>query len=425
MRLQRFAPAAVTLACLAVCAGAQAQDSGFRFSGFGTVGAVHTNNSDVEFVTPGQPGDGATDAGFKFSPDTKIGAQADYKLNSVLSATAQVLTKENGKGNWNPSLEWAFLKAQFTPSLSARVGRMGSPFFIISDFRDVNYANLWVRPPLEVYGQVPISNFNGADLTYKTDIGSTTLTGTIFAGPSRSYYEQSKVKLNNQMGFNTTAEIGGNLTLRLGYSRSRLTLESDRLPAVSAAYRALAPAAVSAGLSSSDLTYFADQIATQDARASFIGLGATWDYNNWIVSGEFTKRRTDSYVPDTTGWYTSVGYRVGKFTPFAYVSRLKTDDQPRNPIPANATSVLGATVTGQMRTASAYGSAILENANIAQKSVAVGVRWDAFKSAALKAQLESIKPDSATGLLYAAPTSTANVRDKTINVFSLSVDFVF
>jgi len=421
MTLQRFAPAAIALACLATCASAQAEDSGLRLSGFGTIGAVRTSTDDVDFVTPGQPGDGATKAGFSFSPDTKLGVQADYRVNSMFSATLQVLTKENGKGNWNPSPEWAFVKAQITPSISARVGRMGAPFFMISDFRDVNYANLWVRPPLEVYGQVPINNFDGADLSYKTDIGSTTLTSTVFAGPSIAYYEQSKIKLSNQVGFNTTAEIGGNLTVRLGYARSKLSIDSDRLPAVSAAYRALAPAAIAGGLSSSDLLYFADQVATQKARSSFLGLGATWDQGDWILSGEFTKRRTDSYVSDTTGWYASVGYRVGKFTPFVYLSRTQIDSQPANPIPANV-SAGGYTVA--MRTASAYGSAILDNGNIAQKSAALGVRWDAFKNTAIKAQVESIKPDSPTGLMLAS-TSTANVRGKRINVLSLSVDFVF
>lgn len=421
MTLQRFAPAAIALACLATCASAQAEDSGLRLSGFGTIGAVRTSTDDVDFVTPGQPGDGATKAGFSFSPDTKLGVQADYRVNSMFSATLQVLTKENGKGNWNPSPEWAFVKAQITPSISARVGRMGAPFFMISDFRDVNYANLWVRPPLEVYGQVPINNFDGADLSYKTDIGSTTLTSTVFAGPSIAYYEQSKIKLSNQVGFNTTAEIGGNLTVRLGYARSKLSIDSDQLPAVSAAYRALAPAAIAGGLSSNDLLYFADQIATQKARSSFLGLGATWDQGDWILSGEFTKRRSDSYVPDTTGWYASVGYRVGKFTPFAYLSRTQIDSQPANPIPANV-SAGGYTVS--MRTASAYGTAILDSGNIAQKSVALGVRWDAFKNTAIKAQVESLKPESSTGLMYDS-TSTANVRDKRINVLSLSVDFVF
>ncbi|WP_374592476.1 porin [Aquabacterium sp.] len=421
MTLQRFAPAALAVACLAVCAGAQAQDSGFRFSGFGTVGLAHTNSHDVEFLTPGQPGDGATSTGFDFSPDTKLGVQTDYKINQMLSATAQVLSKENGKGNWNPSPEWLFVKAQLTPAVSARVGRMGTPFFMISDFRDVNYANLWVRPPLEVYGQVPITNFNGADLTYKTDIGDTTLTGTVFGGPSRSYYETSKVKLNDQFGFNATAELGGDLTFRLGYARSKLTFASSLTPQVSAAYAGLAPYASLVGLSASDLTYFANQLAADDARSSFLGFGATWDVRNWTFSGEFTKRRTDSYIPNTTGWYASAGYRFGKFTPFVYASEVKVDHQPSNPIPTNRTY---GGLTTSFLTASAYGTAVLNKANVAQKALAAGVRWDAFKNVAVKGQFEMIKPDSNTGLMYAA-TPTANVRDKTINVLSLSVDFVF
>lgn len=421
--LQRLPLAlAALLTCLSAHADVSFADGKGRLSGFGTIAASITDNDKVEFLTPGQPGHGATDAGFSFSPDTKIGVQADYRFNPMFSATLQVMTKENGKGNWNPSAEWAFIKAQVTPGLSARVGRMGAPFFMISDFRDVNYVNSWVRPPLEVYGQVPISNFDGADVSYRMDLGDTTLTSTLFVGPATAYNERNKLKLNNLMGLNTTAEIGGNLTLRLGYARGKLTINSDKLAAVSKAYRDLAPAAPLGGLQSADLLYFADQVATQSARSSFLGLGATWDEGNWIVSGEFTKRRSDSYVPDTTGWYASVGYRVGKFTPFVYAARTKVDSQPANPIPAN---VVAGPVTVNMRTASAYGSAVLDGGDVGQKSLAVGVRWDAFKNTAIKAQLESIKLDSPNGNFNPRAASGVNLDGKTVNVLSLAVDFVF
>ena len=42
----------------------------------------------------------------------------------------------------------------------------------MSDFRDVGYANTTVRPNLDVYGQVPVSYFDGADAAYQMDVGN-------------------------------------------------------------------------------------------------------------------------------------------------------------------------------------------------------------------------------------------------------------
>lgn len=430
MSLQRFAPAAIAAACLAVCASANASDA-LRISGFGTIGAVHTSNSEAQFVTPGQPGEGATNSGFKFNPDTKLGIQANYQINPMFSGTAQILTKENGQGNWNPSLEWAFVKAQITPEWSARAGRIGTPFFLISDFRDVGYANLWVRPPLEVYGQVPVSNFNGMDVTYQKDIGTTTVSATVFAGPSRAYVANSKVKLDNNYGLNTSAQFDNGLTLRFGYAQSKLSIESakldplisglDQLAAAGSAGGPLAGLFGFTGQSATAITDFSDQLNVNKKRASFIGVGASWDHGNWLVSGEYTKRKTNSYVADTTGWYASVGYRVGKFTPFIYASKLKTDRSPSNPI----TPLLAASYSGAAQL-SAGADTVLAGNDTAQKAIAIGTRWDVFSNVALKAQIESIRPESRQGLfLPVNSTVIPDLSHKTINVLSLSADFVF
>ena len=111
------------------CAQARADESAFRFSGFGTFGGVVTDASEAEFVTPGQPR-GAKKS-LDFGVDSRIGVQGSYQLNSMFSGTVQVISKYNGKGNYNPNVEWAFVKAQVTPSVGIRAGRIGAPFFMI------------------------------------------------------------------------------------------------------------------------------------------------------------------------------------------------------------------------------------------------------------------------------------------------------
>ncbi|MGM3021133.1 hypothetical protein ACS2UM_27095, partial [Bacillus cereus group sp. BC317] len=84
-------------------------------------------------------------------PDSKVAIQGTQTFTNTVSATAQIMTKYDAEGDYIPKFEWAFAKWQAMPGLNIRAGRMGAPYFMISDFRDVGYANTPVRPNLDVY----------------------------------------------------------------------------------------------------------------------------------------------------------------------------------------------------------------------------------------------------------------------------------
>ncbi|HET8870849.1 MAG TPA: hypothetical protein VFM48_10405, partial [Aquabacterium sp.] len=173
---------------------------------------------------------------------------------------------------------------------------------------------------------------------------------------------------------------------------------------------------------------------TQNKNVSFMGFGATYDQDNWIVSAEYTKRRSDNFVADTTGWYTNVGYRVGKFTPFVGLSRLSVNSynvthQPGQPTTGNAG------IDGLFSTLRAgLGESLQSFMNVeslAQHTYTIGSRWDVMPNVALKAQWDQIhKSAGQWGLFFTPdPTTTGaqsffNERRK-VNVLTLSMDVVF
>jgi hypothetical protein len=403
MRFQCGVVAAAALASLGTAACAQGQsDSIFSLSGFGTVGVVGTDKDGGEYVIPSQIR--GADKSWSGEVDSKLGVQLGAKFNNQFSATVQVLSKQNGKGSFTPGIEWAFAKWQATPGLAVRVGRMGGPFFAVSDFRDVGYANTWLRPPIDVYGQVPVSHFDGADVSWQTSVAGKTLTLQVIGGKSSSYVEGTKVEIDSLVGFNTTIELIDGLSLRLGHVTGKLSVRSASLNQLVGVLR------------QTPFVSVGDQLDPNDKRASFSGLGLTYDQGNWIVLAEYTKRKTQTFIPDTTGWYTTVGYRVGKFTPYATLSRLKTDDSNVN------NTIPGAVVLPGMQVPL---RAVVDGTTAAQstpqKTVAVGVRWDAMRNVAVKAQFDSIKT-TGTGQFYNADPGFVNKR---VNVYSLAVDFVF
>jgi len=240
--------------------GASAADSMFSLSGFGTLGLVRTSTDDAQFALFGQVRGADKDPSAEV--DSKLGVQVGAKFSNVFSGTVQVLTKSNGKGNFMPGVEWAFLKAQVTPALAVRAGRMGAPFFAVSDFRDVGFANTALRPPKDVYDQVPVSHFDGADASYQLSTPVGTLTGQVFGGKASDTSQRYKVDIKRMAGFNATLETDAGLTLRLGYAEGKLTVDNAALNSLVATLRATPFASVG------------DQLDPNSSKASFSGVGA-------------------------------------------------------------------------------------------------------------------------------------------------------
>ena len=445
MSVKKLRRLPLAAAALVACVGAQAEyqspDGNFRMSGFGTLGAVRSSTDDAIFNYPGQGG-GATKRE-SLNPDSKIAVQGTYKFSPAVSATAQVMTKYDAEGQYVPSIEWAFAKWQATPGLAFRAGRMGAPYFMISDFRDVGYANTTVRPNIDVYGQVPVSQFEGADASYQWNLGETTLTATLWGGDSKSDFtgvvNQSplpngpvNVDIKHQVGLNLLADAGNGWSFRVGHSQGKLSLASDSGTALASGASNLAAQLAALGAPAapivSGLNGVNALVNPNGVNASFTGVGVAYDQDNWVASAEYTKRKTDSYVSDTTGWYGLLGYRVGKFTPYAGLSKVTTNRRSDDPVVYN--SQVDQLTGGNLGAIKGGVDAVLNVQKLDQKTSTLGVRWDVISNVAIKAQWDRIsKPADANGMfLDPAPMTSSSdflANQKSINVLTLSVDFVF
>jgi len=393
-----------------------AQDNPLKISGFGTLAVTRADDARAEFVRPNQVNGSADN--FRTGIDSNLGLQADYAVNSWLSLTAQGLVRQDAEEHYGAELSWAFAKFRISDDLNVRLGRIGLPVFMISDYRNVGYANTMLRPPAEVYSQVPFNSVDGADVTWRHDIGNTSLTSQLAIGAIKTPLAGDlHVRGKDILALNVVAE-NGPFTLRVGHARTKVTVDdSTSLNNLVGALRA-----AGAGYRLPQLGLLASQIEAKGDKGTFSSIGLGVDWNNFVLQTEFAKRKTDTYINDTSSWYLMGGYRIGKFLPYYTRAKLKIDGAIENTVPASCPAGYPAACTPTLQQ---LGTGVLRLPYTGvgqgeQTTDTIGVRWDFAQSMALKVQVDRIKPTGNGLFVNAQPGFSGPV-----TVGAVALDVVF
>lgn len=410
----------VLIALLALpwhAAGAETADPGsgtdtqmFLFSGFGTLGVVHSSEALADFTSSVfQPGGAGYPDSWSAAVDSLIGAQLTVNINPKLSAIVQIVAQQNYDNTYTPHIEWANVKYLFTPDFSIRIGRIVTPTFLASGSVNVGYITPWVRPPPEVYQLLPIENSDGADISYRLHIGAVTDTLQLNYGRNNSElpYNRGSAEARRLWGFANTAEYGA-LTVHLAYQELHLTIASFN--ALFNSFRLFGPQGIA----------IADEYDLDNKDSVTETIGASYDPGHYFVMGEWARANSNAVFAVGTAWYVSGGYRLGKFTPYLTYAEVKTD---RNSDPGLALAALPPNRAGFAAGLNAALNAILE-LNADQNTVSVGSRWDFMRNVDLKLQIDHSRhgPGSSGELTNLQPGFRPGGE---VNLFSATVDFVF
>lgn len=383
---------------------AQAEAPEIRWSGFGTLGAVVTNDDDLRFARIGidRPGSESPD----FGPDSVLGVQGNLSLSEHTGAVVQLVSRESPRGDYDPRVALAFVSHALTPTLTARIGRMRVPFFMWSDSLDINYANPWVRPPVEVYGLNPFTDLDGIDLLYRTRIGNADIEIHPYIGSSYiPLYKNGRGRLRDLWGVNLALTFE-HLSLHLGHGEAKLALHwnDDEYNMLIGALRASGLDSVAQGLSG------------HAGYAAFSSAGFQWDDGEWLVAGEYARRENRSYVSSAHAWQLTIGHRFGAALPYLMVAR-QTEDRPTS----------GSVLLPPGSPFAAFIAAFDTSRNLAQRSATAGVRWDFARNAAFKAEFSHMRtaPQAWGSFFPRGNPAAARISDRAFNVLSLSIDVAF
>lgn len=370
----------------------------WRLSGFSTLGVQHVGSDlALRFAREAnQPrANGATDAG----ADSRLGLQAEGNLSANLDLVGQVVAKRlDSQDPWVANrLELGYLAWRPDDHWRLRVGRYAPDLFLLAEYRNVGFAYPWVRPNTEVYGWLPISSLDGADLRYQWMSEDDALwrlrasAGT-WRGTLPTIAANPQVR-HSQFTLSLTREAGP-LTLRSSYTRSSntVTVAPSQDPAA-----LLAPLGQVAALPLSPEVQ-QQALALQDAlpldrpEFHYMGVGLLYEGGPWLVHAELTRTTGGQTGVAANRGYVSLGWRQGAYTWFGTVSHAHALDAPAQldatRWQTEMTPMVGPQAAAALTGAGTTAAMVVNLRRSEQRVYGLGLRWDVGNQTALKMQID-------------------------------------
>jgi len=420
--------ALMTIGCLGAppAFALEALDPTYTFNGFGTLGAVYSDEDQADYVSSWllQPNGAGHTSEWHGGVDSKLGGQLNVRFNEAFSAVLQVVVQRQEDNAWTPEIEWANIQYRFNDQFSLRLGRTVLPSFMVSDTRLVGYANPWIRPPQEVYQLNPLTNLDGLDLSYELEFDNGHNTLQLNLGQSdRDVVQDGETRGRKGLVISNTFEYDF-ATLRLMYMRAKIDLSIDLTDAIFGAYTTLGETlSTMPGQEGNAATASAlgSRYAIADDTVELYSAGIKLEPGNWLLMGEWGRVPETGALANVQAGYATLAYHFPTFMPFITLAEVNGDTPSESGV---ATTGMPAPLAEEVNALNQGLNLLLFQASAAQKSITAGLRWDCYPGTAIKLQYQHIEIDDHS------PGRLGNVQPGftpggTVNVFSTTIDFVF
>ncbi|MBB1280905.1 MULTISPECIES: porin [unclassified Pseudoalteromonas] len=371
----------VAVAVCAVLASSYASAE-VRINGFASIVGGKSLDSDQTLY--------GYDDDISFKNESKFALQLSADLQEKLTATAQIIAR--GEDDFDATFEWAYVTYEYSDELQFSAGKMRVPFYKYSDFLDVGYAYRWVRPPRSVYG-IPFSTYEGLSVVYNNQLGDwdSTLQGFYgaFDGDIDVFGDSLPAELNNLGGINWSLSYDW-FSARAAYIVADTSISSNDSGLIG----------LVEVLNTNGLTSTANDLITDEDETTFVGIGFSIDYDNFLFDAEYTQFEVEgSILAEQSQYYASAGYRIDDvIVHFTYEKNDDKHDSSRfntlESIPLLNTTVNFA----------------LESMRAESNVYTIGARYDFHPSAAFKIDFSRFDDD---------------ITDTETDVVAVGVDLVF
>jgi len=400
----------------------------WEFTGFGTLGYAQSDKySDLILKrTVTQRSQEVEDKGWLV--DSRLGLQLRKEWGLNWDLVGQTVAQEKTRSTLGNSIEMAFVRYQAGNHWSFSLGRMALDIFQLSDHRNVGYSYHWVRPPVEFYGWIPFSHYDGVKSSFElSDLDSLlrleayagTTKSTLNIGYSQGGSSYNTAKAEPTLGFVIYWEKG-DFSLRANVTRFRITEDIEAVEELSAYVND--PIIQTYWPEASQI---AQDYSLEGASFSYTSLGFSWSPNSWVIQGEVSDVGSDSFgTYDGQRAYLQLGHRFGTLLPHITYSRSwDYRDYPYDAAPATPAGVLPA------GTLEAIEVTIKDNRYsgiVNQYTLSLGLRWDFASQKALKLQCDRTTIyDGSLGIFPTPEPAPRNWQEDVRTWCSTTFDWIF
>lgn len=391
----------------------------FLLSGYGTLGAVTTDARLQAFRREITSTDSVTKGEIKLTPDSLLGVQINGRFGSNWESTIQLRFRnaESHQDGLSHYLRFAFLRYRLDNGVEVRLGKVPVESLIFSETRDVGYAYLGVRSSSVVYGNLMLDYYTGLELSYR----AFTLGGEAIVRLGGGQFETDYTPAQDivaKLDFDSMWSLSANYTrqqhnVRAGYLWGEVSKYSyprgfDQLTQRFIKELPYLDPLLVASLSG---------LTQTGSRIKQYTLGYVYDNARWLVQSELAHILYSYHANyEYTLGYLSVGYRIKTLTPFVSVSRIYS---------SSTENIKGYVLATPEGAAARIGDLFQYTLGTAdQSSLTLGLRWDFRPNMSLKLQWDHSKVGRYGGYLW-LPEKNVLLQDERINVWSVSLDFIY
>lgn len=374
------------------------------FSGFGTLGVSHFSEDHADFVpqrTRQSRGPGVSED-YSWLLDSIVGGQLDFSLSDDWEIAVQGVAHQQPNGDFGVDIALALVRWRILPDLQFRAGRMHASNFLDSETWLVNFANIWARPPLEVYVAMQIPYRDGAALGYSHDLAgwrADWLLGWSQTKNAETAYGYGiPVGRTDYLGPEFRLQLVKNdWTLFVSGARFRSSLDTPTFEPALVAIGALDPAMEKA------LRPAGQQQATW-------ALAVRWHHGDWLAQSEYVHRHSVTGAPSLDGGYATLAFSRDRWSLYGTAAFVETRNNidptgsPAEPIVRRVFAVL----EGDRR------------------SLSLGYSYAVSDGVKVRFQLDHVIPQSGSNGLYLNNDAGYNQADPgSANLYTVNVDFLF
>lgn len=370
-----------------------------EFSGFARAVVGYINDDEVDF--------NGYDDSFNFDSETLLGLRADYQINQKLNIVTQGVAYANP--DRKSKIQWLYLDYRPSNNLSFKIGRQRAPLFDFSEVIDVGFAYPWISLPQSVYIPFLFTEFDGILGTYE-------FSKKHFSGSFDAYYGafNSDIDLTGNdvnadvkdfFGIIGTVDIS-QFSFRASVHHAKAQVMIDELIPFQNTLNQLG------------FVESANSLEINDS-AEYQQFSIKWENIDYFARAEYSSFDSDAFlIPNTEGYYVSVGYNFYPFTVHTTFSSssVKTSSNFPNEIPIGVNQQLD--ILAFQYQAASTATAVPEI-----ESVSVGIRYDLQSNIALKGDLTFLKEGQGVASNNQRPSPFVVANDSQLLQFA--VEWIF